>query len=130
MTDKPRSEAQVLAATLRRSSYESAPCMDVHLRNAADELERLDGLINNPSVDDFLESVRLEAVHQRERWGPEHDQDKSDYDWVWLLAHLATKAFMAARYGDVKQAKHHTISSAAALLNWHKTIKEERKHDE
>ena len=33
------------------------------------ERARLDALINNPHTADFLESIRTEAAHQRERWG-------------------------------------------------------------
>jgi len=61
----------------------------------------------------------LEAPHQRHRWGSEHDAGKQPLDWVWLLGHLVNKAAKSAIDGDVEKAKHHTISSAAALANWH-----------
>lgn len=97
----------------------------------ADEVDRLEALINNPHTTDFLEAVRLEAAHQRERWGTEHDAGKTDADWFWLIGHLAGKALHAAMlvdHGDIsarlrstmiEKSLHHIITTAAALLNWH-----------
>ncbi len=78
------------------------------------ERDRLDALINNPHTDDFLESVRLEAAHQRERWAAEHDGGKSDADWFWLIGYLAGKAL-----NKPEKRLHHVITTAAAALNWH-----------
>jgi hypothetical protein len=74
----------------------------------------LEALINNPHTADFLEAVRLEAAHQRERWGTEHDDGKTDADWFWLVGYLAGKAI----HKPEKQL-HHIITTAAACLNWH-----------
>lgn len=79
------------------------------------ERDRLDALINNPHTDNFLEAVRTEAAHQRERWPSEHDASKTDADWYWLIGYLAGKALH-----DIKGKRlHHTITTAAACLNWH-----------
>lgn len=78
------------------------------------EVERLQALINTPHTADFLEAVKLEAIHQRERWGSEHDSGKTDADWFWLVGYLAGKAL----HKPEKQV-HHIITTAAALLNWH-----------
>lgn len=86
------------------------------------EIRRLDSLINSPETADFLEGVRREAAHQRERWGAPHDREKSAEHWYWLVGYLAGKALRAAITGDEVKAKHHTISSAAALLHWHTAI--------
>jgi hypothetical protein len=75
------------------------------------ELERL---INNPHTDDFLEAVRLEAAHQQERWGAEHDVGKADVDWFWLIGYLAGKAV-----NKPEKRLHHIITTAAACMNWH-----------
>ncbi len=86
----------------------------------AEVLRRLsEPIINTPHTESFLEGVRREAVHQRERWGSEHDAGKGPTDWFWLLGYLAGKAVWAATHGDREKALHHTVSSAAALLNWH-----------
>lgn len=78
--------------------------------------------LNTPELNDFDEGMRLEAAHQRERWGSEHDAGKAPEDWFWLLGYLAGKALHAAKHGDIDKALHHTISAAAALRNWHAAI--------
>ena len=83
------------------------------------ERQRLETLINNPHTDDFLESVRTEAAHQRDRWGTEHDGGKTAPDWYWLLGYLAGKALDAWKRDDRPKLLHHIITAAAALLNWH-----------
>jgi hypothetical protein len=83
-----------------------------------EEIDRLNGLINTPHTHDFIESVRLEMPHQRERWGAEHDAGKTPADWFWLVGYLAGKALHALTTGNVEKAKHHVITTAAALGNW------------
>lgn len=83
------------------------------------ELERLRGLINSPEIHDFVAAVQREAIHQRERWGSEHDEGKSPEDWLWLIAYLSTKATQASRYKDTEKYLHHIVTCAAACLNWH-----------
>lgn len=78
--------------------------------------------IDTPEIVDFLEGVKREAAHQIKRWGYAHDRSKSAENWFWLVGYLAGKALRAAISGDKKKAQHHTISSAAALLNWHAAI--------
>jgi hypothetical protein len=90
------------------------------------ELARLDDLINTPHTNDFLEAVKLEAAHQRERWGDAHDRSKSAENWFFLVGYLGGKALRAAIDGDREKALHHTISSAAALMQWHHAILEDR----
>jgi hypothetical protein len=79
-------------------------------------------IVNAPETADFMAGVPVEAAHQRERWGSEHDAGKSPFDWFWLIGHLAQKAADAAVRGDLTKAKHHTISTAAALANWHAAL--------
>lgn len=86
------------------------------------EIERLRGLINTPELEDFLQGVKTEAAHQVERWGDAHDRSKSAEHWYWLVGYLAGKALRAAIAGEREKALHHTISSAAALFQWHKAI--------
>lgn len=63
-----------------------------------------------------------EAAHQRQRWGTAKDADKSPADWVFLVGHLATRSMMYLQAGNVDKALHHTITTAAALANWHSNI--------
>lgn len=98
--------------------------LDSRASNAA-EVERKairDEIINTPETADFMAGVPLEAAHQRERWGADHDAGKKPLDWFWLIGYLAQKAADAAMRGDSEKAKHHTISTGAALANWHAAL--------
>lgn len=75
-----------------------------------------------PILHDFWEGVRAEKEHQRKRWGEVDDRNKTPADWFWLVGYLAGKALAAAITGDRDKAKHHTISSAAALAMWHDAL--------
>jgi hypothetical protein len=95
------------------------PDMDLDLKLAkAQKYDRL----HSPEVDDFIEAVRNEALHQRERWTTDHDGGKTHADWFWLVGYLAGKALHALMSLDFKKGKHHIITTAAALLNWHGAI--------
>lgn len=83
------------------------------------EVLRLDALINNPHTEDFLESVRLEAAHQQERWATSHDEGKGHENWYWLVGYLAGKALRSLMTGDTEKGLHHIVTTGAALLNWH-----------
>lgn len=87
-----------------------------------EEVRKLDRRINNPITDNFIEGVRIEAAHQIERWGVAHDRGKTPLDWFWLVGFLAQKATASAQADDIDKALHHTISTAAALRNWHAAI--------
>ena len=86
------------------------------------EVERLRARLNAPELHDFTAAVVLEAAHQRERFGADHDAGKTPEDWFWLLGHLGGKALASAIVGNIAKAKHHCISSAAALANWHAAL--------
>jgi hypothetical protein len=72
-----------------------------------------------PEVDDFMRGVPLEAAHQRERWGVDHDAGKTPADWFWLIGYVAGKALHAAISGNSEKFKHHVITTAAVCANWH-----------
>lgn len=95
---------------------------DAEIAELRSDRDRLHALINNPQTDEFLSAVKAEAAHQRQRWGAPHDRQKSAENWFWLVGYLAGKALRAAITGDKFKAKHHTISSAAALANWFEAI--------
>lgn len=85
-------------------------------------IKELEALINTPLTADWMAAVPLEAAHQVERWTAIHDAGKSALDWFWLIGYLAQKAAIAEVAGDLEKAKHHTISTAAVLLNWHRRL--------
>lgn len=92
------------------------------LLEAERERDRLDALVNSPQTANFLTALVAEKAHQILRWGSAHDRQKSAEHWFWLVGYLAGKALRAAITGDKVKALHHTISSAAALANWHEAI--------
>lgn len=77
---------------------------------------------DTPVTHDFLLGLSIEAEHQKERWGEAHDRSKSAENWFWLIGYLAGKALRAHMTGDKPTALHHTISAAAALMQWHAAI--------
>lgn len=83
------------------------------------ECDRLTALLNTPETLDFLKGTRTEVAHQVERWGTVHDRAKQPQDWFWLVGYLAGKALAAHKDGDDEKARHHCISTAAVLANWH-----------
>jgi hypothetical protein len=95
---------------------------DAELAAKNARLLELEGRINTPHTDDWFDAVRLEAAHQVERFGTQHDAGKNPQDWFWLLGYLGGKALASAIVGDDEKAKHHTISSGAALLNWFRQL--------
>lgn len=108
----------------------------------AAELRRQHALLNSPELISFRDGVVLEAAHQRERWGSDHDGDKSPEDWYWLIGHLAGRALFHHKEAerleiipDVEsgllerqidhhreKAVHHCITAAAACANWHAAV--------
>ena len=83
-------------------------------------VEKLEALLNTPEVEDFLKGVPIEAAHQRDRWGEDHDAKKIPEDWFWLLGYLGGKALRAHQDGDREKLLHHTVTGAAVFANWHR----------
>lgn len=86
------------------------------LQRRVEELERE---INTPEIIDFVKAVQIEAAHQRQRWGTEHDEGKTPCDWFWLLGYLGGKALRNLMDGNRQKGLHHVITTAAACANWH-----------
>lgn len=95
------------------------------LVNDAESAHQLHDLVNNPHTAEFLAAVKLEAAHQRDRFGDAHDRGKSAENWFWLVGYLAGKCLRAVITGDQFKARHHTISTAAACANWFEAIKKD-----
>jgi hypothetical protein len=88
----------------------------------SEELARLRAILDTPILEPFAEAVTAEARHQIYRWGADHDAKKTAWDWFWTLGHLGSKAAHSALSGDLEKAKHHTITAAALLANWHRHL--------
>jgi len=110
-------------ARLDRTAFEILPVWAQNrLIALQDERDTIFRKINSPETENWMAGVPLEAAHQVERWGAAHDAGKTAWDWFWLIGYLAQKAATAQASGDLFKAKHHTISTAAALLNWHRQL--------
>lgn len=96
--------------------------MERKLEQARSARDQLAALIDSPEIEDFLLGTKLEAAHQKRRWGAAHDRSKSAENWFWLVGYLASKALRAAIAGDKTKGRHHCISTAAALYQWHQAI--------
>lgn len=116
-------ENAALAASCREVLKVGAGKVVLHeLSEAHIRIKVLEGKLDTPLFHDFTEAVKREAAHQVERWGKAHDRSKSAENWFWLVGFLAGKALRSAITGDKEKAQHHTISSAAALMQWHAAI--------
>lgn len=96
--------------------------IDGEMINLGDELERLYSIINRPENDDFIRGVSIEAEHQLQRWGAEHDEMKNGWDWFWTIGFLSQKAAHAFEAGNFDKAKHHCVSTAALMKNFHALV--------
>lgn len=83
----------------------------------AEESRRLNALINTPQTDDWLEAVKLEAAHQIERWGVDHDKGKKPEDYFWLIGYLSSKALVAANAASLPRYKHIKTGGTYELLS-------------
>lgn len=106
----------------RATKDKSALALLERTLKAEARVAELEALINTPQAGEFFEAVRIEAAHQTERWGSQHDAGKEAQDWFWLLGYLGGKALAAIMKGDAEKALHHTVSSAAVLFNWHAAV--------
>lgn len=106
---------------LARSPFQ-VPQADEDRATLLAEVDRLTDLLNTPELVDFGKAVVLEAAHQRERWGSDHDDGKAAEDWFWVLGYLGGKALRSHAHGDMEKALHHAITAAALLANWHSAM--------
>lgn len=84
------------------------------------ECRRLDALLNTPSIVDFAEAVKLEAAHQRSRWGDAHDLSKSSAEFAGVGVYLMGKALDASWSKNRDKLLHRIIATGALCANWHR----------
>ena len=78
---------------------------------AREERDRLKAMINSPELHRFLLAVRIEAIHQVERWGTAHDRAKRPADWFWLVGYLAGKALHAVAENGYRPALRRDVET-------------------
>ncbi|WP_246637377.1 SDR family oxidoreductase [Burkholderia catarinensis] len=94
-------------------------------KQAEAEVFRLNAIINTPHNDDFYKGVSIEEEYQRQLHGV--DATDARFDWaqyLWVTGYLLNKALAACKTGegDGEKAKHHLITSAALIKNWHNVL--------
>lgn len=112
----------IVKQDLRLSDLCCLASLRIKVREQEKEIAALEAKLNTPELYEFARAVTSEAQHQRHRWGADHDSGKQPEDWFWLLGYLGGKALAAHKAANTDKALHHTISSAAALANWHAAI--------
>ncbi len=115
LTGRLRDFASGCRGSMWQSRDDTISLMD----EAAEEIERLTAIINRPENDDFVRGVSIEAEHQAQRWGDDHDIGKNGWDWFWTIGYLSQKATAAFEAGDYNKAKHHCVSTAALMKTMH-----------
>lgn len=120
LDDETQRAMSLVATALDGASDEVAGAWDVLRRDII--TDHVAARVNTPEIRCFLSGIENEVVHQQERWGESHDADKGPFDWFWLIGYLSQKAADAAVRGDIDKAMHHTITTAAALANWHRLL--------
>ena len=133
MSEKNPHDGSTLESLLREegtydTARESALLSIINQRE--EELIRLKTMLNTPIFEDFVEGFKREAAYQIKEWGESLDRHKEPQEWYWLLAYLSGKGLRAQMEGDLDKARHHCISSAAVLLNWHRSIGAENTGEE
>lgn len=89
---------------------------------ALQEIRDTRKLLNTPLFDDFIAAIKVEAAHQVERWGSNHDAGKRPEDWITLLTYVIGKATMAHFSAKPLKLKHHIITTAAVCFNWFRAV--------
>lgn len=89
------------------------------------EVARLNTIIKHPEHDDFIRGVSIEAEYQRCLHGVDASEGRFDWhQWYWVVGYLLGKALAACKSGegDGEKARHHLVTSAALINNWHNVL--------
>ncbi len=89
------------------------------------EIARLKAIIHTPESDDFLRGVSIEAEYQRTLHGVDDTAARFDWhQWFWVAGYLLGKALGCCKTGagNGEKAKHHLVTTAALLMNWHNVL--------
>jgi hypothetical protein len=123
----PRALLLNLLARIHRDGgqYVEAHGVEKATHDAEMEVARLHSIIHSPESDDFLKGVSIEAEYQRQLHGVDDTDARYDWhQWFWVVGYLAGKALAACKSGegDGAKARHHLVTTAALLHNWHNTL--------
>lgn len=79
-------------------------------------------MLGSPRLLDFLESVRLEAVHQPAQWGEISSQMQHPAEWPNLIVHMLGKVITADMQSDPVAYLSNVVAIAAACYHWHQYL--------
>lgn len=85
--------------------------------------ELVENIINTPHTENFMEAVKIEMLHQVDRWGDE--KDKYPHHFQQVISYLNGKLMQAIWNKDVEKYKHHLITIAAVAGNAHLYFEDE-----
>lgn len=116
----------VMAYDLGKVEKQVMKAMDDYLDGETTELkkqiEKLNLLINNPELNNFIEAIKIESAHQTERWGREHEENSPPHHYVLVANKLLGKIATSIFDSDSDKFKHHCITLASMLHNCHRQI--------
>jgi len=90
------------------------------LAEAKARIAYLEGLINSPEINSFIEGVKIESTHQTERWGLQEEYMPGHF--VMVANKLLGKMCVDIWDGKTDKFKHHCIALAAVMFNVHRQI--------
>ena len=85
----------------------------------------LNAINKTPESNEFLKGVAIEAEYQRQLHGVDTTDGRFDWhQWFWVTGYLVGKALAACKSGEGngEKAKHHLVTTAALLNNWHNAL--------
>lgn len=112
-----RTREKIFYAMSEYASLQST-AKEERIKELAGEVERLNGLINNPIVKEFMDGVNNEIAHQYERWGDE--TEVPPHHFAMVLGYLLGKLNKAIFDKDAEKFIHHIITCAAVSGCVHK----------
>lgn len=93
------------------------------LQSWFDEVARLRAVIETPENDDFIVGVSIEAEYQCRKHGVDNGLAARNWtQWLWVAGYLLNKAVAACQRDDTEKGKHHLVTTAALLKNWHNVL--------
>lgn len=88
----------------------------------SERFDKLNTLINNPEIENFLKGVQLESAHQTKRWGEIHEENKHPLDYGIVLDMIKGKLANDLWTKDHEKFQHHLIAIASVCYNMHRQV--------
>lgn len=99
--------------------------ISAYAKHLESRIHELNAIIHTPESNEFLKGVSIEGEYQRQLHGVDITDARFDWhQWFWVTGYLLGKALAACKSGegDGEKAKHHLITAAALISNWHNVL--------